>query len=70
VIDTEDAAELAYVTHDEIARLAYLHWEARGRPEGSPEVDWLRAEQELLEQQRESREYKPESITISDTRID
>ena len=31
----------------EIARLAYSYWEARGCPEGSAEADWLRAEQEL-----------------------
>jgi hypothetical protein len=33
-------------SHD-IARLAYLYWEARGCQGGSPEQDWLRAEQEL-----------------------
>jgi DUF2934 family protein len=33
--------------NEAIAKLAYAHWEARGRPEGSPEEDWLRAEQEL-----------------------
>ena len=33
--------------HDDIARLAYRFWEQRGRVEGSPEEDWLRAEQEL-----------------------
>lgn len=32
---------------DEIARLAYSYWEARGYQGGSPEEDWLRAEQEL-----------------------
>jgi hypothetical protein len=31
----------------EIARLAYSYWEARGCQEGSAEEDWLRAEQEL-----------------------
>lgn len=30
-----------------IARLAYSYWEARGCQGGSPEEDWLRAEQEL-----------------------
>jgi Protein of unknown function (DUF2934) len=30
-----------------IHALAYENWLARGCPEGSPEVDWLRAEQEL-----------------------
>ena len=28
-------------------RLAYENWERRGRPFGSPEVDWLAAEKEL-----------------------
>ena len=28
----------------EIAMLAYQYWEQRGRPIGSPEVDWYRAE--------------------------
>ncbi|PYT22286.1 MAG: hypothetical protein DMG58_30430 [Acidobacteria bacterium] len=35
-------------THEEIARLAYNFWEARGRPLGSPEEDWFAAEQDLL----------------------
>jgi Protein of unknown function (DUF2934) len=34
-------------THEEIATLAYALWEGRGCPEGSPEVDWFEAEQEL-----------------------
>jgi hypothetical protein len=33
--------------HEEIAVLAYSLWEARGRPDGTPEVDWLAAEREL-----------------------
>ena len=33
--------------HERIAVLAYTLWEARGRPDGSPEVDWFQAEQEL-----------------------
>jgi hypothetical protein len=32
---------------EEIARLAEKYWAERGWPEGSPEQDWLRAEQEL-----------------------
>jgi hypothetical protein len=39
-------------TDDEIARLAHQYWIQRGRPHGSPEVDWNRARQELLEQHR------------------
>ena len=33
-------------SHDEIARLAYSYWEARGRRHGCPEEDWYRAERE------------------------
>ena len=32
---------------EEIARLAYEYWEARGGEGGSPEEDWFRAEREL-----------------------
>jgi hypothetical protein len=34
-------------SHDDIARLAYLYWEARGGQHGSHEEDWYRAEHEL-----------------------
>jgi len=30
-----------------IAEAAYMYWEARGRPWGSPEEDWFRAEAQL-----------------------
>ncbi len=30
--------------HEQIARLAYLLWEERGRQDGSAEEDWFRAE--------------------------
>ena len=33
--------------HKRVAELAYLYWEARGRPDGSSEEDWFRAEEEL-----------------------
>jgi hypothetical protein len=32
---------------EEVARLAYSLWEARGSPDGSPERDWFQAEAEL-----------------------
>jgi Protein of unknown function (DUF2934) len=32
---------------EDIARLAYQIWEARGRPIGSAEVDWYEAERQL-----------------------
>ena len=35
------------LVHEEIARLAYALWEARGCQDGNPEEDWLRAEEEL-----------------------
>jgi len=34
-------------SREEIAKLAYLYWEARGCQGGSEEEDWLRAEREL-----------------------
>jgi hypothetical protein len=38
------------ITHEQIARLAYSYWEARGSQGGSPEDDWARAELELRAQ--------------------
>jgi len=38
----------SYESRQEIVReLAYQHWEKRGRPFGSPEVDWFAAEEAL-----------------------
>lgn len=38
----------SYESREEIVReLAYQHWEKRGRPFGSPEVDWFAAEEAL-----------------------
>jgi hypothetical protein len=34
-------------SREEIELRAYQSWEARGRPWGSPETDWFRAEEEL-----------------------
>jgi len=33
--------------HELVAKLAYQLWEERGRPLGSPEVDWFAAERAL-----------------------
>jgi len=33
--------------HEFVAKLAYKLWEQRGRPFGSPEVDWFAAERTL-----------------------
>ncbi len=35
------------VTHERVAVRAYENWVKRGRPAGTPEQDWLKAEQEL-----------------------
>ena len=35
------------ISHEEIAVHAYCHWERRGRPFGSPEVDWYWAIDDL-----------------------
>jgi hypothetical protein len=34
-------------SHEEVALHAYYHWERRGRPLGSPEVDWYWAIEDL-----------------------
>ena len=31
--------------HELVQKLAYQHWEKRGRPLGSPDIDWLAAEE-------------------------
>ena len=44
------AAELGLGSQDDhtrISKLAYSLWCQRGCPDGSPEVDWFRAEQEF-----------------------
>ena len=50
--------------HDEIARLAYALWEARGGGDGFAEQDWLEAEQRLQKTQlREPSELQTEFQT-------
>lgn len=48
------AGEDGNVRHDEVQELAYRLWEERGCPLGSPDEDWLRAE-EILERERTAR---------------
>jgi hypothetical protein len=45
--------------HDEIAALAHRNWLVRGCPEGSPEVDWYRAAQELRARNNGSKKAEP-----------
>jgi hypothetical protein len=33
--------------HEKVAARAYENWVKRGKPHGSPEQDWTKAEQEL-----------------------
>ena len=51
--------------HEEIARLAYSYWEARGYQGGSPEEDWRRAEEELARPPIEAPAPKPVPLSIS-----
>ena len=46
---------LAADTHEMTAKLAYQLWEQRGRPVGSPEVDWFAAEETLASAHRDPR---------------
>ena len=40
-------AKTSLVSQDEISARAYHRWRQRGCPDGSPEVDWQEAEEEL-----------------------
>ena len=44
---------LAGDVHEITAKLAYQFWEQRGRPFGSPELDWFAAEKTLGASQRD-----------------
>jgi Protein of unknown function (DUF2934) len=41
--------EQTTISHEEVALLAHRFWTERGQQPGSPEDDWLRAEQTLLQ---------------------
>lgn len=43
--------EAAPLDPEEVARIAHDYWVRRGCPDGSPEIDWFRAEAELRERQ-------------------
>jgi hypothetical protein len=43
----EETPSRPNVNYEQIAKLAYLFWEQRGCPNGSPELDWLEAERQL-----------------------
>jgi hypothetical protein len=56
--------------YDQIARLAYFYWEHRGRPIGSPDIDWLRAERELLPEMNTADQFPLSSIQMGPTGVD
>ncbi|HVJ07285.1 MAG TPA: DUF2934 domain-containing protein [Acidisarcina sp.] len=45
---TSPKLKTAPPSREEIAQLAEKYWMERGRPDGSPEQDWLRAERDLM----------------------
>jgi hypothetical protein len=47
VVEAVAVAAASEPAYEAVAALAYSYWEARGCQGGSPEEDWLRAEQEL-----------------------
>jgi hypothetical protein len=49
----QTAASSGVPQYDEIANRAYELWERRGCPIGSPEEDWIRAEEELQGRRQE-----------------
>ena len=53
--------------HEEFIRLAaFFLWEQRGRPFGTPEEDWFRAEEQLRDQD-EHPSGKPPLISAAET---
>lgn len=48
--------------HEEIQYAAYFLWQQRGCPFGTPEVDWFRAENQLLERESAG---KDESLLVT-----
>jgi hypothetical protein len=57
---TTTIPSLADLDQDELSSHAYRCWQERGCPEGSPEVDWERAQQEL----RERRNLKSSAASV------
>ena len=47
--------DMEMLDYDEVSTHAYNMWHERGRPHGSPEEDWHRAEQEVRERRAKQR---------------
>ena len=54
--------------HEFVAKVAYKLWEERGRPSGSPEVDWLAAERAVYSALVASGLVAPSSNGLSNMR--
>jgi ribonuclease I len=55
---TTPGSEAFVSNHERIALLAYKYWEERGRPAGTSQEDWFRAEREILEQLAGSKQFR------------
>ena len=56
-------------THDDLCKTAYRFWQERGCPDGSPEVDWQRAEEALGRLGRPAESYAHPDGSSSRVRI-
>jgi hypothetical protein len=54
--------------HEFVAKLAYKLWEQRGRPLGSPDVDWFAAEQSVYASLAASGMIAPSASDLQDMR--
>ena len=52
--------------HEFVAKLAYQNWEGRGRPLGSPDIDWFAAEQALYQSLVVSGLVSPSASNLQD----
>jgi hypothetical protein len=52
--------------HQRIARLAYSYWQERGCPDGSPEKDWVRAEQ-VVQYRKMTKQVEGETSSLPAT---
>ena len=67
-VETINVAALAETAEpqnrEQIAALAHALWQARGCPDGTPDEDWLQAEQEIAESKRmDEQEVKSRDYT-------
>jgi Protein of unknown function (DUF2934) len=46
-VESVEVETVTLSAHDQISKIAYGYWAARSFEAGSPEQDWLRAEQEF-----------------------